>query len=89
MNQVTPGGAGDITFAFTHPISENLAVDLTASYRWSKDLTSFHGSGDTEPDGTTVDFVVGTPSNGEVTVTATVSGTETDRVFVTVGVILE
>lgn len=89
MTQVTTGGAGDSIFTFTHPISDNPAADLTASYRWSNDLSSFHGNGDTESGGTKVDFIAGTPSNGEVTVTATVSGTETDRVFVTVEVILE
>ena len=89
LTQVTTGGAGDSIFTFTHPISDNPAADLTASYRWSNDLSSFHGNGDTESGGTKVDFIAGTPSNGEVTVTATVSGTETDRVFVTVEVILE
>jgi hypothetical protein len=33
-----------------------------------------------------VTFAVGTPANGEVTVTATITGTEPDKVFVTVEV---
>lgn len=86
MTQVADGGAGGTTFAFTHPISDNPATDLTAAYRWSKDLSLFHGSGESDVDGTTVTFAPDTPVDGEVTVTATLSGTDTDRIFFTVEV---
>lgn len=88
MIQVTTGGAGDSTFEFSHPISGNPAADLTARYRWSKDLSSFHNSGEIDG-GTTVTFVQGDPVGGEVTVTATISGADTDRLFVTLEVTQE
>ena len=79
---------GANTFTFTHPLNATPANDLTATYRWSTDLQTFHGDG--VPNGagtTTVDFVQGTPSGGMVTVTATITGTVVpDRLFVDVEV---
>lgn len=61
------------------------ASDLTATYRWSKDLATFTPSG-AAFQGATVTFTPGTPSGGFVTVTATVSGTQVDKLFVDVEV---
>jgi hypothetical protein len=77
---------GDTTFTFSHPMNDNPAPDLTAGYQWSTDLSSFHQDGATDSNNTTVDFVVGTPANGEVTVTATITGTQPDKMFIVVDV---
>jgi hypothetical protein len=74
------------TFTFTHPINAAPANDLTAGYRWSKDLASFHADGGTH-EGTTVSFSQGVPSGGKITVTATITGSPIDRLFVDVEVI--
>ncbi len=78
-------GAG--TFTFTHP-QGTLAGDLTATYRWSTDLVTFHDDG-ASSGGTTVSFstvpnpvVAGTPT----AVTATVTGTPVQKLFVRVEV---
>lgn len=78
------GVAGIFTFA--HP-QGTLADDLEAAYRWSKDLVSFHAGG-VENDNTTVSFLpqADTPETGTTTVTAMVSGTPLDRLFVDVEV---
>ena len=83
---VPVAGGGD-TFVFTHPQGV-LADDLAAAYRWSKDLQNFNADGATGANGTRVDFSVqpDTPSPGTTTVTATVSGVSTDRLFVDVEV---
>jgi hypothetical protein len=72
------------TFTFTHPLGASPASDITASYRWSKDLASFHADG-ASAEGTTVTFSQGTPNAGMVQVTATITGAPLDRLFVTVG----
>jgi hypothetical protein len=81
-------GAG--TFTFTHPQTGTIADDLTAGYRWSKDLATFNADGATDGDGTKVDFTVqlNTPAAGTTTVTATVDpgGTATTKLFVDVEV---
>lgn len=73
-------------FTFAHP-QGTLADDLEAAYRWSKDLVSFHAGG-VENDNTTVSFSPqsNTPGAGTTTVSATVSGTPLDRLFVDVKV---
>lgn len=71
------------TFTFSHPLSTDPASNITVAYIWSKNLTSFHDNGATD-DGTTVTVVQGTPSNGRVTATVTVTGNATDRLFVKV-----
>ncbi|NNM29550.1 MAG: hypothetical protein HKO57_08510, partial [Akkermansiaceae bacterium] len=66
--------AGAGTFTFTHPQNATPADDLTAAYRWSTDLATFHADG--ASDGTnTVSFsaATDTPSPGVTTVTATVT----------------
>jgi hypothetical protein len=80
-------GAG--TFTFTHPQTGTIADDLTAAYRWSKDLATFNADGATDGAGTKVDFTVDldTPDPGTTTVTATVTaGPVPDKMFVDVEV---
>jgi autotransporter-associated beta strand protein len=76
------------TFTFTHPQNATPASDLTASYKWSKDLASFLANGATDGAGTKVDFTTqaNTPSPGITTVTATVTGTATSNLFIRVNV---
>jgi hypothetical protein len=76
--------AGAGTFAFSHP-QGTLASDLSAAYTWSKDLVSFHPEGPN--DGTTVTFETqaDTPA-GFTTVTATVTGTALQKLFIRVQV---
>lgn len=85
VGTVNPGAG---TFSFTHP-QGTLASDLTATYRWSTDLVTFHDDG-ASSGGTTVNFstnpnpvVPGTPT----TVTATVTGTPVQKLFVRVEVV--
>ncbi|NNC87503.1 MAG: hypothetical protein HKN82_03465 [Akkermansiaceae bacterium] len=75
-------GAG--TFTFTHA-QGTLADDLTAGYRWSKDLQAFLADGATDGGGTKVDFA-STTDAGITTVTATVTGTAIDALYVIVEV---
>jgi len=84
---ITTGGSNE--FEFSHPVSSSPASDLTASYRWSKDLVTFHGNGESDADGTIVTFVADIPADGEVAVTATMSGTASKQLFVVVQVSLE
>jgi hypothetical protein len=72
-------------FTFTHPQGV-LSDDLTATYKWSKDLVNFYLEG--PGDGTTVDFatLTNTPSAGFTTVTATVTGAATGKLFLIVEV---
>lgn len=75
------------TFIFTRPKNAALGTDVTARYRWTKDLVTnrYHGESDT---GTTVTFTTqpDTPTTGMTTVTATLTGTATARFFVAVEV---
>ncbi|MCH7226795.1 hypothetical protein, partial [Haloferula sp. A504] len=73
------------TFTFAHPLNASPATNLTATYRWSKDLSTFNADGDAF-EGTTVDFVQGTPAGGMVSVTATITGAPLDRLFVDIEV---
>ena len=79
---VATGRSGN-TFTFTHPLGDTLASDITAAYCWSKDLTSFHADGETA-DGNMVTFSQSAPADGMVEVTATISGTSLDRLFVVI-----
>jgi hypothetical protein len=75
------------SFTFTHPQNASPATDLTASYRWSTDLSTFHHGGGTSG-GTTVTFTseVNTPTPGFTRVIATAAGTIPARLFVDVRV---
>jgi hypothetical protein len=81
--------ASEGSFTFTHPQNPTPADDLTAAYRWSKTLDGFLADGATDGDGTTVDFTVqlDTPETGITTVTATVTGVATNKLFVEVEVL--
>ena len=76
------------TFTFTHPQNATPGSDISASYRWSKDLATFNASGATDGAGTTVTFTtqLNTPTTGITTVTATVTGTATTKLLVDVKV---
>ncbi len=78
------GSKNGNTFTFIHP-QGSPATDLSTSYRWSKDLATFHLGGATS-DGTTVNFSTeaNTPSPGFTRVTATTSGNLPNRLFVDV-----
>ncbi|MFM2170855.1 MAG: hypothetical protein RI957_1084 [Verrucomicrobiota bacterium] len=82
------GSKNGNTFTFTHAQNATPATDLTATYRWSKDMVSFFANGATDGALTKVDFTTqfDTPSPGITTVTATVSGTATDKLFIRVHV---
>jgi hypothetical protein len=73
---------------FTHPQNATPADDLTAAYRWSTDLITFHLGGVSDGDGTRVDFSpqANTPASGITTVTATLTGTPTNQLFVIIEV---
>jgi autotransporter-associated beta strand protein len=77
------GTAAGNTFTFTHPQNATPATDVSAAYRWSKNLTAFNASGATDGAGTTVTLTAqpNTPVPGTTTVTATVTGTATPRLF--------
>ena len=85
---VVPGAKSGNTFTFTHPRNATPASDVSAAYRWSKDLAAFHAAGATDLDGTTVSIVAtpNTPAPGITTVTATVTGTPAARLFMRVEV---
>lgn len=82
------GVAAGGTFTFSHPLAEGPADDVSAVYLWSADLASFHADGATF-NGTTVTFAKGTPVDGLVEVTATITGTPTGRLFVVVEAVQE
>jgi hypothetical protein len=80
---------GGNTFGFTHPQNADPASDITEpAYEWSKDLVTWNADGDTDIDGTKVDFApsLDDPVEGMTTVTATVSGTASDKLFMRVSV---
>ena len=83
---VIPGAKSGNTFTFTHPQNATPVSDVTGAYRWSKDLATWQAAGTTAGDGTTVTFSrsVNTPTAGITTVTATVTGTTTNKLFVQV-----
>jgi len=73
------------TVTFRHPQSANPPTDITAQYVWSTGLENFHADGQ-EVGGTTVAFTTSpnTPSAGITTVTATITGTVPEKLFVSV-----
>jgi len=70
---------------FTHPQNATPATGVTAAYRWSKDLATYYGHGQTDGANTTVNFNAVTNA-GVTTVTATVTGTPAAKLFVDVRV---
>jgi lysophospholipase L1-like esterase len=79
------GSTNGSTFIFTHPLNTVPAADLSAAYRWSKDLSTFTPDG-TPFEGSTVRFTRSPAAEGWVTVTATVTGTALEKLFVEVRV---
>ena len=77
--QIAKSG-GNVTFL--HPQNASPASDLTASYRWSTDLVTWHASGAADG-GTTVTFgtTPDTPVVGTTTVTAVISGSSPAKLF--------
>jgi hypothetical protein len=75
----------DDSLTFTHPEANPPITDITGSYEWSLDLTTWNGPG-SEVNGTmvTIGAVKDSPQSGTTTVTATVTGTEPARIFVRV-----
>ena len=67
-----------------HSHNSDLSTDISASYEWSTDLSTWNASGATV-DGTTVTIAT-EDSDGTTTATATLSGTEVDNVFIKVSV---
>ena len=70
------------TVTFQHPRNASPASDLTAAYRWSTDLGTWHASG-AASGGTTVTFSASpdTPVAGTTTVTAAISGSSPAKLF--------
>ena len=81
-----PGTKTGNTFTFTHPQNASPASNITATYRWSKNLATFHDNGVNDGNGTTVNFTTVTNA-GITTVTATVTGTAAEKLFVDVKVL--
>jgi hypothetical protein len=79
---------GSNTFTLTHPQNATPPDDISGpAYSWSTDLQTFTADGASEG-GTMVSFeaVVNNPEDGTTTVTATITGTIPDRLFVRLGV---
>ena len=79
MAGTTSGGT------FTHPQSTRPATDLTPSYVWSNDLSTFLAHGATDGAGTKVDFT--TQTNTPSPDITTVTGAAASKLFVRVDVI--
>lgn len=73
------------TLTFRHPEATSPPSDVNKQYVWSGDLENFHNDGQ-EFGGTTVNFTTSsdTPTAGITTVTATITGTEPEKLFVSV-----
>ena len=67
-----------------HSKNADVSTDVSASYEWSTDLSSWNASG-ASADGTTVTIDT-VDSDGTTTATATVTGTDPDQVFIKVSV---
>lgn len=70
-------------FTFTHPSLRTPGADVRATYRWSKNLTTFLSEGQTDANGTSLTYNVqaDTPQPGTTKVTATISGPDAPRLF--------
>ena len=67
-----------------HSTNSNPSSDISASYEWSTDLSTWNASGSTV-DGTTVS-IAAEDSDGTTTATATVTGTDPGNIFIKVSV---
>ena len=81
---VTAVAKSGSTVTFQHPQSGFPASDVIAAYKWSTDLATFHASG-AASGGTTVTLTpaLNTPTAGTTTVTATITGTQPAKLFLT------
>ena len=88
LSAVAVSGGGSNTFVLTHPENATPADDVSAFYEWSTDLSAFHADGDSNGAGSAVNFTLqpDTPAVGTTTVTATITGTLPDQLFVRLGV---
>ncbi len=75
--QVAKSGS---SVTFQHPQNATPASDVSASYVWSTDLVTFNADG-ASAGGVTVSFAANTVA-GTTTVTATISGTVPEKLFV-------
>ncbi len=80
-----PGVKSGNTFTFTHPQNASTASNITATYRWSKNLATFHDNG--ASDGTTTVTFTTATNAGITTVTATITGTASEKIFADVKVL--
>ena len=73
------------SLSMQHSKSSNISTDISASYLWSLDLSTWNDNG-TTVNGTTVtiDAQDDTPSSGITTATATVDGTNSGSIFIKV-----
>jgi hypothetical protein len=86
--------AGDLamgestTFTFTHPVNDDPAPasDIAPEYRWSENLSTWHGSGQDNGAGTSVSFLQVSVADGVATVEAVISGPVPGRLFVNLAV---
>jgi hypothetical protein len=66
---------------FKHTLNPTVASDVTYSYRWSTDLTEWKADGETNTGGTTATIVASAPVSGVVTVTITITGGPSTKLF--------
>jgi hypothetical protein len=66
---------------FKHTLNSTVASDVTYSYRWSTDLTEWKADGETNTGGTTATIVASPPVLGVVTVTITITGGPSAKLF--------
>ena len=66
---------------FKHKLNPSIASDVTYGYRWSTDLTEWKASTETNTGGTTATISASAPVSGVVTVTITITGGPTAKLF--------
>jgi len=69
------------TVTFTHPVADPALGDVTGAYEWSLGLGTWNASGESEG-GTTVTISASPPVAGFTTVTATITDSVPDKLFV-------
>jgi Immunoglobulin domain len=85
IQQVSKSGS---TLTFQHPNASASATGITASYRWSTDLSTWHDSGSSDGSrSVTITGSSNTPSSGVTTATATITGTQPESLFITLQVL--
>lgn len=66
---------------FTHTLNPNLATDVSYSYEWSSDLIEWKASGVSNAGGVTATINASVPVGDVVTVTTSVTGGSTQKLF--------